>query len=50
MLKNKKPHISMQFRREENEVRDMKNMAGASHVFSPENQIKKMVNRYFIHC
>lgn len=28
----------MQFLREENG--EMKNMAGASHVFSPENQIK----------
>jgi hypothetical protein len=31
----------MQFRKEENEAREMRNMAGASHVFSPENPIKK---------
>jgi hypothetical protein len=41
MLKNKRPHICVQFHSEENEVREMKNMPGASHVFSTENQIKE---------
>jgi hypothetical protein len=41
MLKNKRPHICVQFHSEENEVREVKNMPGASYVFSPENQIKE---------
>ncbi len=31
----------MRFRKEENDAREIRNMAGASHVFSPENPIKK---------
>jgi hypothetical protein len=31
----------MQFGGEENEVREMKNMAEASPIFFPENQFKK---------